>query len=254
MRNLWTYGCSHTAGWYDFNGKLQSNGTYREYYEYRNNNLPKIYTEIVSEELGLNLINLAEGGTSVTFMLWRMTETFQDWLPGDIILYQTTYQERYQMLNPHDKAFIPYSYIEEPTNSWIPPISWKAQTEFLANRTDERAWQRETMACIRSAKALADTKGCHFLVAPYDQYTIEELFEFPEQYEDIREYLVYQTPESLDLKWTFHTPYWTFGDFDESINSKVFQETNGEILDNHMGEIGHELQAKIISPYLRKFL
>ena len=56
------------------------------------------------------------------------------------------------------------------------------------------------------------------------------------------------------MEWPFHKPYYTFGDFDESNNHLIILETNLEIDDNHMGEIGHQLQSEIILPYLRRFL
>lgn len=254
MRNFWTYGCSHTAG-FEEHGGVPHNGNYKDYYVWRGGNFPKTYTELLAEEFNLTLRNHAQGGTSVTMALYIMTETFQAWQPDDVVLFQTTYQERYQYLSVWDGAFQPFDWGQDPNSDYVPDISYKAQAEFLANRTDNKAWQRETMACIRSAKALADSKGCHFLVAPYDQYTIEVLFERPEEYKDIHEYLIYQTPDTFpDLEWTFPTPYWTFGDFEETCPARINQETNYEIDDNHMGELGNKLLAKIISPYLRKFL
>lgn len=237
MSKLWSYGCSYTAGFIDPNGSVPQPGcNYGDYYVWRGNNFPKIYTELIAEEFNLELVNRAKVATAVIHAFWRLTEDSPKWNPGDIVLYQTTMQERYPMWEEKYKVWTCLG------NEIDYPISLKAQEEFKLNRLGTyTAWQRETMACIRGAKALADSKGCTFLAIPFDQNTTYKIFHNKDIYEDIVEHIVHINHQTVRFDGKDLLP-------------TISDETKGEIKDLHYGEYGNKKQAEIISSFLRRFL
>ena len=60
MNTLHTFGCSYTAYFENNNGRSQ----YEEYKKFRGGFYPKVWPELLSEKLGMELNNTAIGGSS----------------------------------------------------------------------------------------------------------------------------------------------------------------------------------------------
>ena len=249
MRQLITFGCSYTAGFLDCDGSIPDTGAYKEYYDFRGGNFPKIYPEILAEENNLKHLNYALGGSSNTKQFWIATETYRTWNKGDIILFQSTFVERYQFTHDHGDVISWRSFESEPhpstPKSFKPDSSYSAQTEFLVNRNRPKQ-QREVIACVRGIKGLAEARQCSFLWVPFDEMTISYTLDNKWDHLDIIDDMIVHYPVS-DVPTIL-------GYFPDEIDDTIFKESNGKILDYHHGELGNKLQAEIISPKLRKFL
>lgn len=249
MRNLITYGCSYTAGFLDSYGNILDHGTYREYYDYRGGNYPKIYPEILAEENNLKLVNYALGGASNTKQFWIATETYHTWNKGDIVIFQSTFGLRYQFTHDNNEK-VSWRSLEADCHpgtpkSFKPDVSYSAQAEFLVNRMRPEQ-QRETIACVRGIKGLAEARQCSFLWVPFDQQTIAYTLDNKWDHLDVIENMIVHYPISDEPK--------ILGYFPDEVMDTIYKETNGKVNDNHHSELGNKLQAEIISPKLRKFL
>jgi len=249
MRKLITFGCSYTAGFLELDGSIPNQGTYREYYDYRGGNFPKIYPEILAEENNLKLVNRALGGSSNTKQFWIATETYHTWNKDDIVIFQSSFALRYQFTQENNEE-VSWRSLESECHpgtpkSFKPDVSYSAQAELLVNRMRPEQ-QRETIACVRGIKGLAEAKQCKFLWVPFDQQTIAYTLDNKWEHLDVIENMIVHYPISDEPK--------ILGYFPDEINDNILKETNGKVNDYHHGELGNKLQAEIISPELRKFL
>ena len=58
MSNIYVFGCSHTEIF-----KEDASDEYKRYKEYKGGVFPKTWSELLSEKMGYNLINLGEGAS-----------------------------------------------------------------------------------------------------------------------------------------------------------------------------------------------
>ena len=88
MQNkLITFGCSHTEGYYFIDG-MGDIPSYTQYYNYHNGVFPPKWPDILAEKLGLECINLGQGGAgndSINRIFNLNLDLIQK---NDIIIYQ----------------------------------------------------------------------------------------------------------------------------------------------------------------------
>ena len=92
MNNLYTFGCSFTDD-YGVDGKTHN---YKVYKEFKGGVFPKIWNELLSEELGMNLINCGEGGSGNDYIFQKFCDNLHSFDSQDIVIVQWSYNSRFK--------------------------------------------------------------------------------------------------------------------------------------------------------------
>jgi hypothetical protein len=204
MKNtLYVIGDSFSAK-YNHNVNIDSN--YNRYRIYKGGELPKTWSELLSEELNLNLVNLASGGNSNGQIIDDFCKISTEISKNDLLFIGWTDTMRFRLYSEINKTFV-----KTNLNDWdeyLPNISKNTIEEIRLNRSDDY-WTNEIYSWENVIKRLSKLVG-------FKLYIWSFFTQFPD-------YNILQT--LLDMGAT-----------------RISEETNGLINDNHFGEKGHQIQ------------
>lgn len=126
MKTLWTFGDSFTA-FYD--PRVPWSGEYIKWKGY----IPKVYGEIIAEELGYRLINRGAGGVSNQTILELICNNIDDIKPGDLVIIGWSSQIRFRLVDEYDEwqDLIPHSLLK---NKKTGGVNVESILEILENR------------------------------------------------------------------------------------------------------------------------
>jgi len=204
MNTLHTFGCSYTA-YFESSGKLDQ---YMKYKEYRGGNYPKIWPELLSEKLNLNLNNTARGGASNYEIFQIFCDNVKKFRKGDVVVVGWSHRERFRLVNQLDGTFrgigphftIPLSHVTDNTIN-----------EILDNRSHVK-WADEIHSWEKVIYRLCNSLKIKVVIWSFD-------------------YILYK---SINLDY----------DLREIGAETIFTETGGKVEDNvHYGEQGHKVQC-----------
>ena len=219
MNTLWTFGCSYTADYHPLYSGDDELSNYGKYKEWRGGNLPKIWPELLSEKLNLNLENKAEGGTSNYTIFTQFTDVVDEIKEGDIVIFGWTSVVRFIMADERTEKFrnVLPSDLNNPVYDLC--ISREALSEIMVNRTN-KVWNKEVLGWIKLINLYL---GKHNVKVFHWKSTDSLLFDGMDG-------------NFINNELMFHiistTLYATIGD-----------ETNNEVDDGHFGEYGHKAQS-----------
>jgi hypothetical protein len=237
MRNtLWTFGCSFTAEYFVGNPTLRTK--YDDYKDWRGGNLPKSWPTLLSEMMDYNVKNLGEGGLANQSIFWKFIEEHKNFKKGDLIIIGWTSILRFVAYNERDKCM----------NNMLPTfintnvghiLSDQALTEIFNNRSHAE-WSIELcrwISLINSFCKLSEIKILHW---SSDSFFLDKYIDK----NDVGSFI--RTPQgSLDV---FEFSRGLYSDGKRSIKD----ETCGEIMDLHNGELGHLSQSQYFHEFIKK--
>jgi hypothetical protein len=207
MGKLYIFGCSFSA---KYDNNTLNDLSIKRYYDYRGQNFPLTWSELLANNLKLNLINTARWGANNYEIFENFCNKSSVITKDDIVLIGWTGINRFRL---HSELFNQLTTINvwgKIDNTVFPNISQNTIDEILANR-DNTTWVNEIrsyMNLIDSFSNVVGFKTIHW-----------SLFDY------IPEISILNTLLNLGAEYITH-------------------ETNGEIINEHMGEIGHQKQAK----------
>jgi hypothetical protein len=206
MNTLHTFGCSYTARFENNDNRAQ----YKEYKHFRGGVFPKIWSELLSQKLGLELNNTATGGASNYEIFQSFCDNIEKLKKNDVVVIGWSYKERFRLVDGTLKEFI---RIGPGFNPSIPGISIDTPNEICVNRMNSK-WAEEVYSWEKSIKKICELIGIKFIIWSFD-YT------FPEHYGFLDEL------KRLGAE-------------------TITEETNGVVLDLHFGEMGHIVQCQYL--------
>jgi hypothetical protein len=202
-KTLYVIGDSFSAKYY-YNDTPVDN--YNQYRIYKGGELPKTWSELLAEKLGYNLVNLAVGGNSNSQIIDDFCKISTEISSKDMLFIGWTDTMRFRLYSEINKNFV-----KTNPNGWsemLPNISENTINEIRINRSNDY-WTNEVYSWERVIKRLAKLVG-------FDLHIWSFFLQFPE-------YNIF--PTLLNLGAT-----------------RISEETNGLINDNHFGEKGHQVQ------------
>jgi hypothetical protein len=218
MNTLWTFGCSYTADYYPlYSGDELSN--YGKYKEWRGGNLPKIWPELLSEKLNLNLENKAEGGSSNYTIFTQFTDVVDEIKEGDIVIFGWTNVLRFVIVDERTEKFrnaLP-SDLDNPVYDLC--ISRDALSEIMVNRTN-KVWDKEVSGWIKLINLYL---GKDKVKVFHWRSTDSSIFDGMDG-------------NFIDNNMMSHIQSTT-------LYSTIRDETNNEVDDGHFGEYGQKAQS-----------
>jgi hypothetical protein len=238
MGKLYTFGCSFTHGFHldDF-----SNGTNLmiRYRNWRlNQELPKIWPEIVADCLGLDLDNHGWPGSSVYKIFDRFCKQSNKFTKDDVVILEWTRIHRFRLYS--DGYFPTILPIFNPNiDNGSQPISKKGIIEFQVIRT-EQPWINEIYSFMKLAKEICDSIGCELYFWSADDYILnKEDINIKKNWKTLGVESKCDLTQFLRLTKGAHT---------------IYEETNGVVDDQqHYGEMGHKIMGELFCDEINKY-
>ena len=215
MEKLFVFGCSHSA-LYDSN--VLKNPDMKKYYEYRGKNFPPTWSELIARNLKLELVNVAKWGLDN----YRIFETFcdkvQEIKKGDTVIIGWSSVSRFSLYSEMFDILLSVNAWSTDINKEFTDISKQTVDELLINRNNPR-WSEEVYSWMKVIEKLANLIGFKI----YFWSFFDEL------------------PELCIIH-----------DILKLGGENIITETNNEVVNYHLGEIGHVVQSQYIMTTLKK--
>jgi hypothetical protein len=232
MGTLFTFGCSHTESY----ETTSISPLYKSYYEFRGGNFPDVWPTLLSKKLNFNVKNYGWASSTNEEITHRVFKHINEIKKGDILIIQWSYAHRFK-------------WIDQKTNQW--------QKMGVNNRIDGIIHEQTYMDMINNIthplyceliynyepviEHIAKTIGFDVYYWSTDYNIIHNL---PEDKKRNRKYLIPIDKES-------NNPYG--GSFDIVIQNGgeyIFNETNYQVNDCHLGEKGHKVQSELFYKHI----
>lgn len=248
MKNLWTFGCSFTAE-YNPIDDIDNPSNYDKYKKWRGGNLPDIWPTILSKKLNMNIKNKGLGGESNYAIFNQFIEICEQIDEGDILIFGWTNLSRFQVVNVLEKIFIQILPCDNDFQT-LTGLSEESINEIFINRTDT-VWSREILQWIKFINLYCDKIGAKVFHWTSD----EKIFSRETKVKNSDRFIVVNDEEFIKTQGHGLLGYLLWPKHNDGKNfATISDETNGEVMDGHFGELGHKLQAEYFYDFIRKYL
>lgn len=228
--NLFICGCSFSAE-FDY-----THPTYIEYKEYLGGELPKTWSQILSEKLNLTYRNYACRSVGNEQIFHQFCSIVDELKENDVLILQWSYRFRYR-------------WASYDGNTWMHMGPGKIDESVIDKRTHEnnvvnRENKQYKKMVLEDYMKIINTI-CEYKKVKVFYWAAGDLFD--ENLFTDKKYML------SDVLSTYFE-----GDLRHYIKNivcgilEIKEETNGKIIDGHNGKIGHEVQAQLFYEYLIK--
>ena len=207
MGKLYIFGCSYSA----LNDmKLLNDPSLKKYYEYRGGSFPITWSEILAKKLDLALVNTARWGSDNYTIFEDFCKVSDKITSEDIVIIGWSQTLRFRLYSQSVNKLSSINVWKTNDNRHFSNISQQTIEEIIVNR-DSKLWLDEVRSWMNIITHLSKLTN-------FKLYYWSFFNEIPE---------IYVLNDVLDYGAEYIT-----------------HETNSEIINEHMGEIGHQKQAK----------
>jgi hypothetical protein len=207
MAKLYVFGCSYSAL---YGVKQLNNPTINAYYKFRGDSFPQTWSEILSKDLNLELVNLADWGSDNYSIFENFCKVVDDIKEDDIVIIGWTEVTRFRLFSEKSNSFKYINVWDIKKNLDLINVSEEVIKEIIVNRDNQR-WSKEVYNWMGVINRLSKSIG-------FKMHHWSFFIDFPDLY-------IINDILQLGAKTIGH-------------------ETNDEIPDWHFGEKGHEVQAE----------
>lgn len=227
MSNLFVFGCSYTQG---FN-RCKDNKNYQLFKEYRGGNLPKDWSTLLSEKLGFELKNYGEDASGNNQIFQEICSHCDEFNEGDIVIIGWTFIDRYRWVNYNE-------------NRWEKLGSGKIKGDFISESTHEEIVYNRTHSLyvdeIYNYEKMIDELSFNKKFKVYYWSSAENKIITDIPTEKLRQIKKYILSDQIHLD---------NNNLRQIISKKggltIIEETNGSVIDYHLGESGHKVQSEL---------
>jgi len=237
--SLWTFGCSFTEEYAPL--KCDPPNSYDLYSEFKGGNLPKVWAKLLSEKLNLKYENKGKGATSNASIFYSFCDNCKNFEKNDIVIVQWTSIYRFLFANPNK------NHLQDilPSEEYFDFKNDKKHLEYIfVNRTND-CYIQEIISYVKIIMELCKEKKVKLFFWTYNdtEYIpyIETLFSDFKKQQWITDYS-FNTLPGLMIKLSIDT----------KDKHTILNETNNQINDSHLGELGHKAQAEYFYNYIKK--
>lgn len=207
MGKLYVFGCSFSAV---HNIHLLNDPVFKKYYEFRGGTFPTTWSEILANKLGLELVNTAKWGSDNYTIFESFCKVSDKITSDDIVIIGWSQTLRFRLYSKSRNCLDSANVWKTNKNDFFYNISQQTIDEIIVNR-DHKFWVDEVYNWMNIITHLSKLSN-------FKLYYWSFFIEFPEMY-------ILNDVLNLGAKYISH-------------------ETNNEIINEHMGEIGHKKQAQ----------
>jgi len=232
MNTLFTFGCSYTQG---FN-LSENNNNYCRFKEYRNGDLPKDWPTLLSEKLGFELKNYGENASGNNQIFQEICSHCNEFSDGDIVIIGWTFIDRYR-------------WVDYENNTWVKHGSGNINEQHISKSTHEEIVYNRThpfyIEEIYNYEKIIDELSFNknFKVYYWSAAENNIITNIPtEKLRGIKKYILSDQihPDNNNLR--------------QIITKKggltIIEETNGLVVDFHLGESGHKIQSELFYKHI----
>lgn len=235
MKNsLWSFGCSFTAEYHPLDNNPPN--TYDIYRAWLGGVLPPVWPTLLSNKFGFENKNKGIGAISNYKIFYNFCDNCSSIKKGDVVIVQWT--SPYRFLFADENHFL---------NNILPSVHYseynqKTIEDILVNRTNS-VWIQELIHFTKVINELCKEKGAHIFYWTYNEDLIwSYISTFWEDYNND----IVITPEKYQLLTHLGK---------ETDNKHTIElETNGDVLDAHLGKLGHEAQSEYFYNFIKNRL
>jgi hypothetical protein len=207
MGKLYVFGCSFSAL---HNIHLLNDPSFKKYYEFRGDSFPISWSEILANKLGLELVNTAKWGSDNYTIFESFCKVSDKITSDDIVIIGWSQTLRFRLYSQITNNLTSLNVWKTNENHFFPNISEQTIDEIIVNR-DSTLWVDEVYSWMKVITQLSK-------LVKFKLYYWSFFSEFPE---------MYVLNDVLDYGAEYIT-----------------HETGGEVINEHMGEVGHQKQAQ----------
>jgi hypothetical protein len=250
MSKLWTFGCSFTAEYDPIDGiHPPYENNYDKYRKFKGGEFPKTWSNILAEKIGYEIMNCALGGASNYHIFNQFINVCELIQKDDILIFGWTQLGRFIAVNTSENLMS--QVLPNDAEYHYLGMSKTTIEEILVNRTHP-LWKTEVMNWIKFINVFVEKIG----VEAYHWTSDDRIFdaENKEVFNDNR-FIVVRDPAAIEsnIYVDKHNMMWylTHQDHYGGIQKgKIMDETNYEIMDGHMGELGHKVQYEMFYDHI----
>jgi hypothetical protein len=250
MSKLWTFGCSFTAEYdpIDYIHPPYENN-FDKYRTFKGGEFPKTWPNILSEKIGYEIMNCALGGASNYHIFNQFIDVCELIEKDDILIFGWTQLGRFIAVNTVQNLISQVL----PNGAEYDDLGMSKTTieEILVNRTHP-LWKTEVMNWIKFINVFVEKIG----VEVYHWSSDDRIFDAQnkEVFND-NKFIVVRDPGAIESQIYVdkHNMMWYLTHQDHyggTQKGKIMDETNYEIMDGHMGELGHKVQFEMFYDHI----
>tara|TARA_R110000868_G_scaffold357242_1_gene618699 strand:- start:3678 stop:4409 length:732 start_codon:yes stop_codon:yes gene_type:complete len=241
MKKLWVFGDSYTAEYYPV-GEVFVVSNYDKYKEYRGGNLPDVWPTILGKKLGLEVENLAVGGSANTNIFLAFLYVCDKLQENDRVIIGWS----------NNKRFVAANFKDNNLNNILPCDSDFPDTLLSKNTIDEifynrthPVWYKEIYGWIKIINLYCDLKKVkvHHWTSDYDMSA-----EFNKM--DNEKFISVLDSKNRGLGLMERISEINYEK--NGTHARIVHETNFVVEDGHFGEFGHIAQADFFYNFIKK--
>lgn len=228
MSTLFVFGDSHTESYETTN---ITSPLYQAYYKWRGGTWPEVWATLLAEKLGTDVKNYGWAASTNEEIIYRICKHINEVKQGDTVIIQWTYAHRFK-------------WVDQKKNAW--------QKMQILNRYPKIIHEQTFMDVINNL-----THPLHRELI----YNYEPMFEhlskiigFDLYYWSAEDGIINDLPEDVrsNRKYMLTKSGKAFQDIIDNGGQFIYGETNHEIHDIHMGELGHKVQAELFYKHIKR--
>lgn len=234
-RTLWTFGCSYTDDLKRMTkASLEFGGS--PFYDYKiwKGYIPESWPTLLSEKLESNLQNQGKGSASNDHILRSFMENFSKIRTDDIVIIGWTHIVRFPWVVDDDDNG--HEFIDVNPVFSTEQLSEKTKNEILVNRT-YLPWQRDLLIKINFIKFLCEKNQINL----YFWTSCHDTFDYLHKMNNTQNFITYENWDNIFQ--------YIYSDIHNQL-TMIKTETNYEIHDSHLGEIGHKMKAQLFYEFI----
>lgn len=216
MSTLYVFGCSFSAKYSD---EVLNDPEILKYYNFRGQNFPPTWSDLLANDLDVKLNNTGRWGADNYEIFEKFCEKSELIKKNDIVIIGWTGIDRFRLYSENLNDLRSVNVWGKNQNKVFNNISDNTIDEILVNRDNER-WADEIRNYIKLINKLSDSVGFKTIHWSFFNY-------FPEL-------LILPTLFELGAGYITH-------------------ETNGKVINEHMGEKGHVVQYEYFKQLLNNY-
>lgn len=232
MNTLYTFGCSYTQG---FN-RSENNNNYIRFKEYRNGNLPKDWPTLLSEKMGFELKNYGENASGNNQIFQEICSHCDEFNEGDVVIIGWTFIDRYR-------------WVDYENDTWVKHGSGNINEQHISQSTHEEIVYNRThpfyIEEIYNYEKIIDELSFNKKFKVYYWSAAENniITNIPtEKLRGIKKYILSDQihPDNNNLRQIIT----------KRGGLTIIEETNGVVVDFHLGESGHRIQSELFYKHI----
>lgn len=231
---------------------------YRTWEKFRGGNLPLCWGDLLSNKLGMEMVNRAVAGMSNTEIFQTLCRHSDEFEKGDIVIVNWTYPHRFRWAYYYEPKKL-YQWRRLSTNPEDGEhISESTREEIAVNKTlppyIEEVYEQEKLI-----REYSKSKGFRLFFWSADIDIINNL---SSEKLNSEYYLLHDKIDRIPMDVSFTNSDHSFVRseprrtiFDVFFNhggTTIYDETNGVVGDGHLGEQGHLVQFELFYKYITK--